>query len=172
MPFTRSKRLADAHVQAFDRNLSLPCLLLRRYDEFGRRKRSKQADEDKRAREAAALQRLYGGTNMAPSEQVSNVRTLGRAAVFAGAVTLHAHFSSHPAVCTTPVSYCVVVQAANCFMFESFTLRIIHPALTLHPLWLLRTAAATGARFCWCTSRGERGWQGQGAQPTPRQQRT
>jgi hypothetical protein len=46
---------------------AVPCLL--RYDEFGRRKRSKQED-DKRAREQAALQRLYGGTNLAPSEQV------------------------------------------------------------------------------------------------------
>lgn len=42
----------------------------RRYDEFGRRKRSK-GEEDKRAREQAALQRLYGGTNLAPSEMVS-----------------------------------------------------------------------------------------------------
>lgn len=42
-----------------------------RYDEFGRRKRSKN-EEDKRAREQAALQRLYGGTNLAPSELVSN----------------------------------------------------------------------------------------------------
>jgi hypothetical protein len=44
----------------------------RRYDEFGRRKRSKN-EEDKRAREAAALQRLYGGTNLAPSELVGFV---------------------------------------------------------------------------------------------------
>jgi hypothetical protein len=59
-----------------------------RYDEFGRRKRSKQADEDKRAREAAALQRLYGGTNMAPSEQVSSVALTHLGSDVAGQVQL------------------------------------------------------------------------------------
>lgn len=46
-----------------------PCVCCCRFDEFGRRKRSKNED-DKRAREQAALQRLYGGTNLAPSEMV------------------------------------------------------------------------------------------------------
>lgn len=49
--------------------VSHPAARSHRYDEFGRRKRSKN-EEDKRAREAAALQRLYGGTNLAPSELV------------------------------------------------------------------------------------------------------
>lgn len=51
---------------------------LLRFDEFGRRKRSKQED-DKRAREQAALQRLYGGTNLAPSEQVRHWHPHGSA---------------------------------------------------------------------------------------------
>lgn len=45
------------------------CVCCCRFDEFGRRKRSKTED-DKRAREQAALERLYGGTNLAPSELV------------------------------------------------------------------------------------------------------
>eukprot|EP00882_Tetradesmus_deserticola_P017251 GHRQ01018473.1.p1 GENE.GHRQ01018473.1~~GHRQ01018473.1.p1 ORF type:complete len:207 (+),score=45.35 GHRQ01018473.1:372-992(+) len=43
-----------------------------RYDDWGRPKRSKSSNEDdRRAREQAALARLYGGGSLAPSELVS-----------------------------------------------------------------------------------------------------
>jgi hypothetical protein len=42
-----------------------------RFDEWGRPKRNKSmGEDDRRAREAAALSRLYGGSNLAPSEMV------------------------------------------------------------------------------------------------------